>query len=204
MTVRTQRQGHAVQAALFIPPRKGQAARPARPTKLSSHPALDRMRFLFTMSDIGRTRIARRRNSPVPVGPSRPSTAKALHAPDETDESHRKDLKRRTRRQAGGDRPTRRRAQSAGRPQPRSSPSSVARPPSPGWWSQTGSNRRPHACKARALPTELWPRQRTEKTTARRRKSLPFSVVRSPSSGWWAWEDLNLRPHAYQARALTN
>ena len=27
-----------------------------------------------------------------------------------------------------------------------------------GWWSQTGSNRRPHACKARALPTELWPR----------------------------------------------
>lgn len=28
-----------------------------------------------------------------------------------------------------------------------------------GWWSQTGSNRRPHACKARALPTELWPRR---------------------------------------------
>ena len=27
------------------------------------------------------------------------------------------------------------------------------------WWSQTGSNRRPHACKARALPTELWPRR---------------------------------------------
>jgi hypothetical protein len=32
----------------------------------------------------------------------------------------------------------------------------------PGWWSQTGSNRRPPACKAGALPTELWPRQRTE------------------------------------------
>jgi hypothetical protein len=28
---------------------------------------------------------------------------------------------------------------------------------SEGWWSQTGSNRRPHACKARALPAELWP-----------------------------------------------
>ena len=28
--------------------------------------------------------------------------------------------------------------------------------PSP-WWSKTGSNRRPHACKARALPTELLP-----------------------------------------------
>ena len=27
------------------------------------------------------------------------------------------------------------------------------------WWSQTGSNRRPHACKACALPTELWPLQ---------------------------------------------
>jgi hypothetical protein len=25
------------------------------------------------------------------------------------------------------------------------------------WWSQTGSNRRPPACKAGALPTELWP-----------------------------------------------
>src|SRR5262245_21040783 len=23
-------------------------------------------------------------------------------------------------------------------------------------------------------------------------------------SKWWAWEDLNFRPHAYQARALTN
>jgi hypothetical protein len=27
------------------------------------------------------------------------------------------------------------------------------------WWSQTGSNRRPPACKAGALPTELWPRR---------------------------------------------
>ena len=48
------------------------------------------------------------------------------------------------------------------------------------WWRRTGSNRRPHACKARALPTELRPQ------------------------GWWAREDLNLRPHAYQARALTS
>ena len=24
------------------------------------------------------------------------------------------------------------------------------------------------------------------------------------ASDWWAWEDLNFRPHAYQARALTN
>ena len=32
----------------------------------------------------------------------------------------------------------------------------------PGWWSQTGSNRRPPACKAGALPTELWPLQVSE------------------------------------------
>ena len=54
-----------------------------------------------------------------------------------------------------------------------------------GWWRQTGSNRRPEACKATALPTELCPQ------------------LLHPQK-WWAWEDLNLRPHAYQARALTN
>ena len=75
------------------------------------------------------------------------------------------------------------------------------------WWRQTGSNRRPPACKAGALPTELCPR-------------LSFSVgaICASSSGanrllpegradratWWAREDLNLRPHAYQARALTS
>ena len=26
------------------------------------------------------------------------------------------------------------------------------------WWRRSGSNRRPQACKASALPTELWPR----------------------------------------------
>src|SRR5690606_5376396 len=58
------------------------------------------------------------------------------------------------------------------------------------WWSQTGSNRRPPACKAGALPTELWPR-------------LAVNQLKKPED-WWAWEDLNFRPHAYQARALTN
>ena len=37
------------------------------------------------------------------------------------------------------------------------SSTSLLRRPAQKWWSQTGSNRRPHACKARALPTELWP-----------------------------------------------
>lgn len=33
------------------------------------------------------------------------------------------------------------------------------------WWRQTGSNRRPHACKARALPAELCPRSRRRMPT---------------------------------------
>ena len=95
------------------------------------------------------------------------------------------------------------------------------------WWSQTGSNRRPHACKARALPAELWPRtrrrmlaglpSRSSRQPARlrpiarlRRAQTRFTgsgataLARRASEGWWAWEDLNFRPHAYQARALTN
>ena len=63
-----------------------------------------------------------------------------------------------------------------------------------GWWSQTGSNRRPQACKASALPTELWPRIGLNGPQDRATCGL----------AWWAWEDLNFRPHAYQARALTN
>ena len=64
---------------------------------------------------------------------------------------------------------------------------SCGRAENPAWWSQTGSNRRPPACKAGALPTELWPR-----------------IAAPAKREWWAWEDLNFRPHAYQARALTN
>ncbi len=31
------------------------------------------------------------------------------------------------------------------------------------------------------------------------------AIHRRPNTrSWWAWEDLNFRPHAYQARALTN
>ena len=41
-----------------------------------------------------------------------------------------------------------------------------------------------------------------------RRDSLRKRWLAEPklrmSEGWWAWEDLNFRPHAYQARALTN
>ncbi len=66
------------------------------------------------------------------------------------------------------------------------------------WWSQTGSNRRHPACKAGALPAELWPRTRRDGGAS----ELPGAPQRRLQ--WWAWEDLNFRPHAYQARALTN
>ena len=36
--------------------------------------------------------------------------------------------------------------------------------------------------------------------TGLRRTPIP----RFAGEGWWAWEDSNFRPHAYQARALTN
>ena len=49
------------------------------------------------------------------------------------------------------------------------------------WWSQTGSNRRPPACKAGALPTELWPRSENGGQTTDDR--YPSSVVGPLSSG---------------------
>jgi hypothetical protein len=47
------------------------------------------------------------------------------------------------------------------------------------WWSQTGSNRRPHACKARALPTELWPHCWVGLKRRRRRPSPWLSRYRA-------------------------
>jgi hypothetical protein len=77
----------------------------------------------------------------------------------------------------------------------------------PIWWSQTGSNRRPPACKAGALPAELWPHSAIRTPlgilTSARLHAAP-TVRQRRAWSWWAWEDLNLRPHAYQARALTN
>ena len=32
----------------------------------------------------------------------------------------------------------------------------------------------------------------------------PCQHMHGNKNAWWAWEDLNFRPHAYQARALTN
>ena len=75
------------------------------------------------------------------------------------------------------------------------------------WWSQTESNRRPPACKAGALPTELWPPAFAPLELRRASRSSRWAGLPAQAAereGWWAWEDLNFRPHAYQARALTN
>jgi hypothetical protein len=72
-----------------------------------------------------------------------------------------------------------------------------------GWWSQTESNRRPPACKAGALPTELWPLQISGIRSQHSGRACTPIPIPDPGK-WWAWEDLNFRPHAYQARALTN
>ena len=50
------------------------------------------------------------------------------------------------------------------------------------WWSQTESNRRPPACKAGALPTELWPLQITE-ASIRGRTCAPDHRYLIPESG---------------------
>jgi hypothetical protein len=87
-------------------------------------------------------------------------------------------------------------------------PSGRDRPDPHDWWSQTGSNRRPHACKARALPTELWPRAVTAATLSAIPPGWPDARLAGSATPirliWWARKDLNFRPHAYQARALTS
>ena len=68
------------------------------------------------------------------------------------------------------------------------------------WWSQTGSNRRPHACKARALPAELWPRnQKTNaphsiKVVGLGRLELPTSRLSSARSNQLSYKPLTLLP----------
>ena len=54
--------------------------------------------------------------------------------------------------------------------------------PKLGWWSQTESNRRPPACKAGALPTELWPLQ-VYRSQHRRRTRAPDHRYLIPESG---------------------
>ena len=63
------------------------------------------------------------------------------------------------------------------------------------WWRLTGSNRRPPACKAGALPAELNPPGISLSTT------IP---VLAREDVWWVWLGSNQRPPRYQHGALTN
>ncbi len=49
-------------------------------------------------------------------------------------------------------------------------------------------------------------RDRTDDLLLAKQALSQLSYTPGPAAacGWWAREDLNLRPHAYQARALTN
>ena len=61
------------------------------------------------------------------------------------------------------------------------------------WWSQTGSNRRPLACHASALPTELWPHSRSWEAPAGRTL---------PKRGEFYWtSSLGARPNFSPSKA---
>ena len=57
------------------------------------------------------------------------------------------------------------------------------------WWSQAGSNRRPSACKADALPAELWPQLSLSMVGLSR-----FELLTSPLSGVRS-NQLSYRPY---------
>jgi hypothetical protein len=62
------------------------------------------------------------------------------------------------------------------------------------WWSQTGSNRRPHACKARALPTELWPRDNANRMVGLGGLEPPTSRLSSARSNQLSYKPELSRP----------
>ena len=115
------------------------------------NPAFDRMRFLFTMSDIV------------------------------------------------GERPWARAPSPAGRP---SAKRPAASPAGPG---RNRSNRTERISKPHRPSTDGGARRdRTDDLMLAKHALSQLSYGPVAKGTWWAWEDLNLRPHAYQARALTN
>ena len=138
----------------------------------------NRMRFLFTMSDIGGRRTDDR-------GQSLWSAAPAFLTP------------RRAQRRA----PKAKLICIGTRARARTYPSSAVRPLS----SEDGGARRDRTddlmLAKHALSQLSYGPVRKQRTDSR---SATFRRLSSVVRSWWAWEDLNLRPHAYQARALTN
>ena len=68
------------------------------------------------------------------------------------------------------------------------------------WWRMTGSNRRPPACKAGALPAELIPQY----LDVLKGPTILLNQLPDQSESWWVWLDSNQRPPPYQDGALTN
>jgi hypothetical protein len=118
------------------------------------HPA-NRMRFLFTMSILVREQAERRHEVGCHIRPGRIDRLFSKTA------SLRRALQ-----------PSRRSRDLQTDVFHRSLSTTLARST---WWSWTGSNRRPHACKARALPTELQPRAVTShQSTSYQKRSRPL------------------------------
>jgi hypothetical protein len=65
-----------------------------------------------------------------------------------------------------------------------------------------------HALSQLSYGPNFWDGARLRPTGLRRARFTRLPGVAAPrvaiGEAWWAWEDLNFRPHAYQARALTN
>ena len=72
------------------------------------------------------------------------------------------------------------------------------------WWSQTGSNRRHPACKAGALPAELWPHQgcrQSEELVGPGRLELPTSRLSGVRSNHLSYGPSWNTPEALAARS---
>ena len=75
------------------------------------------------------------------------------------------------------------------------------------WWSQSGSNRRPDACKATALPAELWPQTVIASASTLRRTPKMVGLGRlerptSPLSGVRS-NHLSYRPRVIRLASMT-
>ena len=157
------------------------------------HPASDnRMRFLFTMSDIG----GRKTDDGEQTRPRRPSGLRQrrperviTRAKAKLIKLHRKD----------GSSPR------GANPEDVAHPPSVVRSPS----SENGGARRDRTddlmlAKHALSQLSYGPVGGRRSQDGRRMRPSVIRRLLSVVRRWWAWEDLNLRPHAYQARALTN
>jgi hypothetical protein len=145
--------------------RRFSAFRSSRTFRLhvSPHPAFDRMRFLFTMSEIEGRKERRRIEIPSPA--VRPSSRQALARSTKLINCIGKD--------------------------------------------RTLQFLLDTPSKPRGLDFGGARRDRTDDLMLAKHalSQLSYGPVSRPAGArrlWWAWEDLNLRPHAYQARALTN